>query len=159
MFLGMCNYYAKFVEKYVQVAALLYSLLRKDTTWTWAVSRVHAVVSWPLTSAAVHGINTLNVAAAAAAIAAACSSNSCSTQQRQLQHAAATAAARSSDSCSTQQRQLQHAAVTAAARSSDSCSTQQRQLQHAAATAAARSITTSHAASSSTRVPGVSSRI
>ena len=36
MFLGMCNYYGKFIKKYAQVAAPLYSLLRKDTTWTWA---------------------------------------------------------------------------------------------------------------------------
>ena len=38
-FLGMCNYYAKFVHKYAHIAAPLYQLLHKDCTWTWEVEQ------------------------------------------------------------------------------------------------------------------------
>ena len=35
MFLGMCNYYAKFVDKYAWLAQPLYTLLLDSTTWKW----------------------------------------------------------------------------------------------------------------------------
>ena len=41
MFLGMCNYYARFVHHYVHIAAPLYGLLHKDTTWGWMAERQH----------------------------------------------------------------------------------------------------------------------
>ena len=34
-FLGICNYYAKFVPRYAHIAAPLYQLLHKDCTWAW----------------------------------------------------------------------------------------------------------------------------
>lgn len=35
IFLGMCNYYRKFIPHYADLAAPLNELLRKDQTWTW----------------------------------------------------------------------------------------------------------------------------
>ena len=35
MFLGMCNYYSKFVSNFANTAAPLYKLLQKDTPWIW----------------------------------------------------------------------------------------------------------------------------
>ena len=35
IFLGMCNYYAKFVASFANVAAPLYALLHKDNPWKW----------------------------------------------------------------------------------------------------------------------------
>ena len=34
-FLGIANYYRRFVEKYAHIAAQLYDLLRKDIVWNW----------------------------------------------------------------------------------------------------------------------------
>ena len=42
MFLGMCNYYAKFVRHYAHTAAPLYELLRKDVAWGWTAERQRA---------------------------------------------------------------------------------------------------------------------
>ena len=42
MFLGMCNYYVKFVRDYAHTAAPLYELLRKDVHWGWTAARQHA---------------------------------------------------------------------------------------------------------------------
>ena len=42
MFLGMCNYYAKFMHRYAHTAAPLYELLHKDVTWGWTADRQHA---------------------------------------------------------------------------------------------------------------------
>ena len=35
MFLGMCNYYAKFVPEYAHIATPLYNLLWKNTKFDW----------------------------------------------------------------------------------------------------------------------------
>ena len=35
MFLGMCNYYAKFVSKYAWIAKPLYAMLAGDAAWKW----------------------------------------------------------------------------------------------------------------------------
>ena len=35
VFLGMCNYYSRFVLGYAQVASPLYALLRKSVDWNW----------------------------------------------------------------------------------------------------------------------------
>ena len=35
VFLGMCNYYSRFVVGYTQVASPLYALLRKSVDWNW----------------------------------------------------------------------------------------------------------------------------
>ena len=35
VFLGMCNYYARFVDQYAKVATPLYALLRKSVEWNW----------------------------------------------------------------------------------------------------------------------------
>ena len=36
IFLGMCNYYAKFVPSFAKTATPLYALLHKDTPWFWS---------------------------------------------------------------------------------------------------------------------------
>ena len=38
VFLGMCNYYAKFVELFACQAAPLYALLHRDTPWYWSTA-------------------------------------------------------------------------------------------------------------------------
>ena len=35
-FLGLCNYYAKFIPGYAHIATPLYALLRKNVPWTWS---------------------------------------------------------------------------------------------------------------------------
>ena len=42
MFLGMCNYYAKFVRDYAHTAAPLYDWLCKYVPWGWTAARQHA---------------------------------------------------------------------------------------------------------------------
>ena len=34
-FLGLCNFYAKFVRHFATIAALLHNLLRKEQPWKW----------------------------------------------------------------------------------------------------------------------------
>lgn len=35
IFLGMVNYYAKFIKKYADVVGPLYDLLKKNVKWVW----------------------------------------------------------------------------------------------------------------------------
>ena len=35
MFLGMCNYYARFINNIADISAPLYKLLQKETPWEW----------------------------------------------------------------------------------------------------------------------------
>lgn len=35
-FLGMVNYYSKFIRNYSSIVEPLYKLLRKDHTWSWS---------------------------------------------------------------------------------------------------------------------------
>lgn len=41
-FLGMANYYAKFIRNYAQAVSPLYTLLRKDVEWSWRDEHQHA---------------------------------------------------------------------------------------------------------------------
>ena len=42
-FLGLCNFYAKFVHKFADIAAPLHELLRKDVEWKWSDRQEKAV--------------------------------------------------------------------------------------------------------------------
>ena len=44
-FLGLCNFYAKFVCKFADIAAPLHNLLRKDVEWTWSDEHNKAVAN------------------------------------------------------------------------------------------------------------------
>src|SRR5918912_1106670 len=41
-FLGMCNYYRRFIERYAHIVAPITKLLRKDTKWKWTESQQKA---------------------------------------------------------------------------------------------------------------------
>ena len=42
MFLGMANYYQRFVPRFAHIAAPLTELLRKDAAWTWGSAHAEA---------------------------------------------------------------------------------------------------------------------
>ena len=54
-FLGMCNFYSKFVKGFATIAAPLHALLRKETPWTWESEQRDAIrkLKHALTSAPV----------------------------------------------------------------------------------------------------------
>ena len=51
----MCNYYAKFVASFANIAAPLYALLHKDTPWKWTTecNTAFATLKYALTHAPV----------------------------------------------------------------------------------------------------------
>ena len=34
-FLGICNYYRKFIKNFAEIASPIYNLLKKDNVWEW----------------------------------------------------------------------------------------------------------------------------